>query len=56
MELLPLMQIMPPELIPVVGFAIMLLTLYRAIAPLFKKPEVPTPPKDEFHRDPNVKG
>jgi hypothetical protein len=48
MELLPLMQIMPTEFMPLVAIAIITLTLYRAIAPMFKRPdkrdEDPKPP------------
>jgi hypothetical protein len=50
MELLPLMQYMPTELIPVLGIVIITLSLYRAIAPMFKKPK----PEDDDHNTPAV--
>lgn len=50
MELLPLMQLMPAELIPALGVVIILLSLYRAIAPMFNKPK----PDDDDHNTPAV--
>lgn len=48
MELLPLVSLVPAEFMPIVAIAIITLTLYRAIAPMFKKPdkqdEDPKPP------------
>jgi hypothetical protein len=48
MELLPLVSQVPSEFMPVVALAIVALTLYRAVAPLFKRSdkqdEDPKPP------------
>lgn len=48
MELLPLVSLVPTELMPIVAIAIIALTLYRAIAPVLKRPdkqdEDPKPP------------
>lgn len=50
MELLPLMQYLPSELIPFLGIVIVLLSIYRAVAPMFKKPA----PKDDDHNTPAI--